>query len=64
MTRTQALDASRALDEIEGFEMFMDRMEQVFREAVDWCEMKEFRSMMTEKMREELTRREKYLESL
>lgn len=64
MTREKALEASRALDDIDGFSHFMDKVEQAFNEASELCDMRDFYCILMETLEEELNRRKKFLEEL
>lgn len=64
MTREQALRASSALDDIDGFEAFMSMIERDINEAADMCDMSEFSQVLLDLMDAELERRKKVLESL
>ena len=64
MTREKALEASRALDDIDGFSHFMDKVEQAFNEASDICDMRDFYCTLMETLENELKRRKKLLEDL
>ena len=64
MTREKALEASRALDDIDGFSHFMDKVEQAFNEASDICDMRDFYCTLMETLENELNRRKKVLEDL
>lgn len=64
MTRTKALEAARAIDAIDGFQMFMEEVDK----AVDNCDTfilnPEFVSTLNELMETELARLNKVLADL
>lgn len=64
MTREQALKASNALDDIDGFEALMSMIERDINEATDMCDISEFSQVLLDLMDAELERRKKVLESL
>ena len=64
MTREQALKASNALDDIDGFEALMSMIERDINEAADMCDISEFSQVLLDLMDAELERRKKVLESL
>lgn len=64
MTREQALKASNALDDIDGFEALMSMIERDINEASDMCDISEFSQILLDLMDAELERRKKVLESL
>ena len=64
MTREQALKASNALDDIDGFEALMSMIERNINEAADMCDISEFSQVLLDLMDAELERRKKVLESL
>lgn len=64
MTREQALRASSALDDIDGFEALMNMIERDINEAADMCDISEFSQVLLDLMDAELERRKKVLESL
>ena len=64
MTREQALRASSALDDIDGFEALMSMIERDINEAADMCDISEFSQVLLDLMDAELERRKKVLESL
>jgi hypothetical protein len=64
MTREQALKASKALDDIDGFEALMSMIERDINEAADMCDINEFSQILLDLMDTELERRKKVLESL
>ena len=64
MTKEKALEASRALDSIEGFTHFIDKVEQAFNEASELCDMRDFYITLMETLEQELQRRKDVLENL
>lgn len=64
MTREQALRASSALDDIDGFEALISMIERDINEASDMCDISEFSQILLDLMDAELKRRKKVLESL
>lgn len=64
MTREQALKASNALDDIDGFEALMSMIGRDINEASDMCDISEFSQILLDLMDAELERRKKVLESL
>ena len=64
MIREQALKASNALDDIDGFEALMSMIERDINEASDMCDISEFSQILLDLMDAELERRKKVLESL
>lgn len=64
MTKEKALEASIALDSIEGFMHFMDKVEQAFNEASDFCDMRDFYCTLVGILEKELQRRKDVLENL
>jgi hypothetical protein len=64
MTKEKALEASRALDNIEGFGHFIDKVEQAFNEASDLCDMRDFYCTLMDMLEKELQRRKNVLENL
>ena len=65
MTRTKALEASRALDAIDGFQAFMDEVDKAVKDAEDFALFNpEFKSALSELMETELARLNKVLADL
>lgn len=65
MTREKAMKVSRALDAIDMFELFMDRIEQVLaEEGADTPDMGHVAFEMRKVMEMELERRKAVLEEL
>lgn len=64
MTRSKALEAARAVDAIDGFQMFMEEVDK----AVDDCDTfimnPEFKNTLNELMENELARLNKVLADL
>ena len=63
MTRTQALQATQALNDIEDFELFMDQVEAAYQ-SVEGNLSDFFNNSLMPIMKAELTRREAILEAL
>lgn len=63
MTRTQALQATQALNDIEDFELFMDQVEAAYQ-SVEGNLSDFFNNSLVPIMKAELTRREAILEAL
>lgn len=65
MTRTKALEASRALDAIDGFQAFMDDVDAAVKNAEDFALLNPaFKAALTELMEDELARLNKVLADL
>ena len=65
MTRTKALEASRALDAIDGFQAFMDEVDKAVKDAEDFALFNsEFKNALNELMETELARLNKVLADL
>lgn len=65
MTRTKALEASRALDAIDGFQAFMDEIDKAVKDAEDFSALNpEFKAALNELMENELARLNKVLADL
>lgn len=65
MTRELAVEAAKAIEDIDGFEAFMDEVDAAFGRALDWCRMPpEFTIALDKLMKDELQRRKDHLESL
>ena len=63
MTRTQALQATQALDDIEDFELFMSQIEAAYQ-SVEGNLSDFFNNSLVPIMKAELARREAILEAL
>ena len=64
MTRDLAIKATQALNEIEGFEVFMERIEGVIDDSSDYCYLEDFRDSLMKFLEVELERRKSVLENL
>lgn len=65
MTRELAVEASMSVEDIVGFEAFMDAVDAAMGEALDWCRMPpEFVLALDTLLKNELQRRKDHLESL
>lgn len=65
MTRVKALEASRALDAIDGFQAFMDEVDKAIKDAEDFTLLNpEFKCALNELMENELMRLNKVLADL
>ena len=64
MTRTKALEASRALDAIDGFQMFMEEVDRAVNDCDTFIMNPEFVSALNELMETELARLNQELEDL
>ena len=64
MTREKALEASRAVDVIDGFEAFMEQVDMIMGDYEYNCLSVEFRISLNALMKTELARLEKVLEDL
>ena len=64
MTREKALEASRAVDAIDGFEAFMEQVDMIMGDYEYDCLSVEFRMSLNALMKAELARLEKILEDL
>ena len=65
MTRSKALEASRALDAIDGFQAFMEEVDKAMNDANDFSTLNpEFVSALNELMETELARLNKVLADL
>lgn len=65
MTREKAVQASKAIENIDGFEAFMEEVDKALGEALDWCEMPaDFILALDTLLKNELQRRKDHLESL
>ncbi len=65
MTRSKALEASRALDAIDGFQAFMEEVDKAVNDANDFSTLNpEFVSALNELMENELARLNKVLADL
>ena len=64
MTREQALAASRALDAVDGFQMFMEEVDRAVNDCDTFIMNPEFISALNELMETELARLNKVLADL
>lgn len=65
MTREKALAASRALDAIEGFQIFMEEVDKAIESAEELALLSlEFKQALDALLREEQKRLEKELEDM
>ena len=65
MTREKALEASRALDAIDGFEAFMDEIDKVVLVAEDFAELSpDFKLELDNLLQAELLRLKNVLEEM
>ena len=64
MTREQAVKASKALENVEGFEIFMDEVLTAADNAKDTCDVFEFIPRLERFLRDELRIREEILTNL
>ena len=64
MTREKALEASRAVDAIDGFEAFMEQVDMTMGDYEYDCLSVEFRISLNALMKAELARLEKVLQDL
>ena len=65
MTRSKALEASRALDAIDGFQAFMEEVDKAVNDANDFSTLNpEFKLALNELMENELARLNKVLADL
>ena len=64
MTREKALAASRALDAVDGFQMFMEEVDRAVNDCDTFIMNPEFVSALNELMETELARLNQELEDL
>lgn len=64
MTREQAVKASKALENVEGFEIFMDEVLTAADNAKDTCDVFEFIPRLERFLRDELRIREEILDKI
>lgn len=65
MTKEFAVQVSRAVEDIEGFESFMEEVDKALGEAMDWCDMPaDFIDALDNLLKNELKRRTDHLDSL
>ena len=64
MTREQAVKASKALENVEGFEIFMDEVLTAADNAKDTCDVFEFIPRLERFLRDELRMREEILDKI
>lgn len=64
MTREQAVKASKALENVEGFEIFMDEVLTAADNAKDTCDVFEFIPRLERFLRDELRLREEILDKI
>ena len=64
MTREQAVKVSKALENVEGFEIFMDEVLTAADNAKDTCDVFEFIPRLERFLRDELRIREEILDKI
>ena len=65
MTREKALEASRALDNIDGFEFFMDKIDQAISATEDYVFLsQDFKMNLNDLLQAELLRLKNVLEEM
>lgn len=64
MTREQAVKVSRALENVEGFEIFMDEVLTAADDARDTCDVEHFIPKLRIFLEEELKKRNEILANL
>lgn len=64
MTREQALKITNALENVEGFEIFMDEVLTAAENAKDTCDVFEFIPRLEKFLKDELRIREEILDKL
>ena len=64
MTREQAVKASKALENVEGFEIFMDEVLTAADDAKDTCDVFDFIPKLERFLRDELRIREEILDKI
>lgn len=65
MTRAKALEASRALDAVDGFQAFMDEVDKAIQVGEDFATLSpEFKAALNELLETELARLNKVLADL
>lgn len=64
MTREQAVKVSKALENVEGFEIFMDEVLTAAENAKDTCDVFEFIPRLEKFLKDELKIREEILDKI
>ncbi len=64
MTREQAFKISKALDDVDSFEVVMDIMESAIIQAEDVTDIQDFKAELRLMMLKEYERRKKVLEEM
>lgn len=64
MTREQAVKVSRALENVEGFEIFIDEVLTAADNAKDTCDVSDFIPKLRRLLNEELKQREEILDKI
>lgn len=64
MTREQAFKISKALDDVDSFEVIMDIMESAIIQAEDVTDIQDFKAELRLMMLKEYERRKKVLEEM
>jgi hypothetical protein len=64
MTREQAVKVNKALENVEGFEIFMDEVLTAAENAKDTCDVFEFIPRLERFLRDELRIREEILDKI
>lgn len=64
MTREQALKITNALENVEGFEIFMDEVLTAAENAKDTCDVFEFIPKLKKFLKDELKIREEILDKI
>lgn len=64
MTREQAVEVSKALENVEGFEIFMDEVLTAADNAKDTCDVFKFIPRLERFLRDELKTREEILNKI
>ena len=64
MTREQAFKISKALDDVDSFEVVMDIMESAIIQAEDVADIQDFKAELRLMMLKEYERRKKVLEEM
>ena len=64
MTREEALKVTNALENVEGFEIFMDEVLTAAENAKDTCDVFEFIPRLERFLRDELRLREEILDKI
>lgn len=64
MTREQAVEVSKALENVEGFEIFMDEVLTAADDAKDTCDVFDFIPRLERFLKDELRVREEILNKI